>query len=66
MVRLKLITMYKVIKEYAGVQVGSEVNIHPKHLNHMLKNGYIEPIQEAENKMIEPIYKNKTVRKKRK
>lgn len=51
--------MYKVIKEYAGVLVGSEIEVHPKYVNHMIEQGYIEEIKAPENKAIVPEYKQR-------
>jgi len=63
----KIIVMkYKVIKEYAGIEVGSEVKLSESNAKYMIERGYVESInhtapetkaKNAENKAIEPKYK---------
>ena len=54
---------YKVVKEYAGIEVGSEVKLSDLNARYMIERGYVEPISESEkassaqNKAIEPKYK---------
>jgi len=36
---------YKVIKEYAGIEVGSEVKIADGAVKYMVTEGYVEPIE---------------------
>lgn len=55
---------YKVIKEYAGIEVESEVKLSESSAKYMIEHGYVELIDEsapapapAENKSIEPKYK---------
>lgn len=38
-----------VIKEYAGIKEGSEVNISESNINYMIKKGYVRPIEEIES-----------------
>jgi len=49
---------YKVIKEYAGIEVGSEVKLSESNAKYLISQGYVEPIDEipAQNKAIEPKY----------
>jgi hypothetical protein len=37
--------MYKVIKEFAGVKVGTEMPIRKDQVKYMIEAGYIEPIE---------------------
>lgn len=58
---------YKVIKEFAGIVVDSEISLPAGVVSHMLTRGYVEEIPEpvkpikckgkAENKAITPKYK---------
>lgn len=48
---------YRVIKEYAGIEVGSEVKLADSSVKYMIESGYVEPIMEP----IEPIIPNLTV-----
>lgn len=43
---------YKVIKEYSGIGVDSEVNLSESSAKYMIEQGYVEPIQIEENKNI--------------
>ena len=51
----------KVIKEYAGIKIGTEVFISGDRLDYMIRKGYVEPIKpkkaKVQNKMIDPKYK---------
>jgi len=50
---------YKVIKEYAGIEIGSEVKLSESNAKYLISQGYVDPIDEspAQNKVIEPKYK---------
>jgi hypothetical protein len=59
---------YKVIKEYAGIEVDSEVKLSESNAKYLIEQGYVELIDEsntppsqpeapAQNKAIEPKYK---------
>lgn len=61
---------YRVIKEYAGIEVGSEVKLSESSARYLIEQGYVELIIEpiepikatvtlspAQNKAIEPKYK---------
>lgn len=39
---------YKVIKEYAGIEVGSEVKLSESSAKYMIEQGYVELIDEVE------------------
>lgn len=66
----------KVLKDYAGILAGQEVEINDKAVNYMISEGYVEPIvepiepkkatkveqtQPAQNKAIEPKYKRNKI-----
>lgn len=56
---------YKVIKEYAGIEVNSEVKLSESSAKYMIEQGYVEPIGEptpAQNKAIEPKYKRNKIK----
>lgn len=37
---------YRVIKEFAGIEVGKEMSVPKDKIKHMIAKGYIEPILE--------------------
>lgn len=43
---------YKVIKEYAGIEVGSEIKIAEGAVKYMVESGYVEPIQVEDEKKV--------------
>lgn len=53
--------MYKVIKEYCGIEKGTKVNSKSKTtVNHMVSNGYWEKIEPVERKKkVEPMNRQK-------
>ena len=61
----------KVIKEFAGIEVGQEMDIKESQLEYMIESGYVEVIETKaidkapENKMIDTDYKNKGGRPKK-
>jgi len=49
-VHIKNIVMkYKVIKEYAGIEVRSEVKLSESSARYMIEHGYVEPIPEQQS-----------------
>jgi len=49
-VHTNLIAMkYKVIKEYAGIEVYSEVKLSESSARYMIEQGYVEPITEHQS-----------------
>ena len=63
---------YKVIKEYAGIEVGSIVRIADGSVKYMVGQGYVEQVETvdvvkietppAQNKAIEPKYKRNKIK----
>lgn len=37
--------MYKVVKAFAGIEKGEEINISKSNVKHMIDNGYVEEIK---------------------
>lgn len=44
--KINTMEKYRVIKEFAGIEVGTEISIPKDKIKHMVANGYVEPIAE--------------------